>query len=346
VWRAAARGARVLDDLLLNADVDLAAGLGWKGASGHISFLNNFGGQPNTLAGTLQGIDNIEVTSPRPKIYEAWVDQALGGGGSDLRVGLYDADVEFNVTDSAALFLQPTYGTSSEFAATGPNGPSIFPSTALAARLNLQPRQDVYVHLAVIDAQAGTLGDPGGVDTHFAKGLLLIAESGWTGSGKVAVGIWTYTRRQPDVDAPPPPAVAPRSYSRGIYLMVDEPFIRTAWGAQASVFVRGGLSDGETTPYRTAGSMGVLLSHVIPVRPDSALGVGFAWGGLSAKYRADSEATGTPLAEAETALEVTYADKVGQYLTFQPDLQFIHRPSGNPMIRDALVLGLRTSTSF
>jgi porin len=76
------------------------------------------------------------------------------------------------------------------------------------------------------------------------------------------------------------------------------------------------------------------------------LALGFLWGGLSSKYRAGSAEAGRPLSAAETGLELTYADKVCAHLTLQPDLQYVHRPSGDPAIRDALVVGLRSTVSF
>ncbi|HEX7758256.1 MAG TPA: carbohydrate porin [Caulobacteraceae bacterium] len=341
------RGAVALDNLSINADADLDTLLHWRGASAHVSFLTNQGGQPSTLAGSLQGIDNIEVAHPRAKIYEAWLDQSLAGGAVDVRAGLYDTNSEFNVTDSAGIFLAPTFGISTEIAATGPNGPSIFPSPALAVRVNFQPRPDLYVKVAAIDAHAGTIGDPGGVDTSFSDGLIMWGEAGWTAKGKIAVGVWGYTKGQSDIRDTLPSGAPRLSGSHGAYVMIDRPVLKVADDApQASVFLRFGVSDGDTTPYRAAGSVGVTTGHLIPGRPEGALALGFSWGTFGTKYRANGADAGAPLAVAETAIELTYADKLGAHLTLQPDLQYVHHPSGDPAIRDAVVLGLRGAVSF
>ena len=340
------RGARVVGNLNVNLDADLEAGLGWKGASLHVSGQVDHGGQPNLLAGTLQGIDNFEVTHHVAKLYEAWFDQSFAGGRVDLRVGLYGVDSEFDVTDSAAIFLQPTMGTSSEFAATGAYGPSIYPSTALAVRVNVQARSDLYIRLALVNAEAGDPGDTQGVNVKFDQGLLVIGESGWTGRGKVAVGIWAYTRDQPDLrDVLPSGGPRPRR-SRGIYLTVDQPVYEAASGMQASAFLRLGASDGDTAPFRAAGAAGVTAVHVLGSRPDSTLALGFIWGALSPKYRENSADAGAPLSSAETGLELTFSDKLGKHLMLQPDLQYIHDPAGGPSIRDALILGLRGQLTF
>jgi porin len=339
--------ATVLDNLSVNADLDLEKALHWRGATLHVSFLSNQGGQPGVDAGSLQGVNNIEVVHQRAKVYEAWIDQAFADGAVDIKAGLFDTNSELNVTDSAGVFLAPTYGISSEVAATGPNGPSIFPSLSLAARIDVKPAKDVYLRFAAVNALANDLGDPGGVDTSFSQGLLLWGEAGWTGDGKIAVGAWGYTKDQPDLRDVLPSGDPKPSPTHGAYVMVDHPVARNADGsARTSVFLRFGVSEGDTSPYRAAGSVGVNANHLFAGRPDDVLGLGFSWGTLSAKYRAVSADAGEPLDTAETAIEVTYAARFGQHFTLQPDLQYIHRPSGDPAIKDALVLGVRGQVNF
>jgi porin len=337
----------VLDNLSVNADLDLGAAVHWRGATVHVGFLSNQGGQPGVDAGSLQGVNNIEVVHQRAKIYELWIDQAFADGAVDIKAGLYDTNSELNVTDSAGLFLGPTFGISSEISATGPNGPSIFPSLSLAARINVKPAKDVYLRFAAVNALANDLGDPGGVDTSFSQGLLLWGEAGWTGDGKIAVGAWGYTKDQPDLRDVLPSGDPKPSPTHGAYVMVDHPVARNADGsARASVFLRFGVSEGDTSAYRAAGSVGLNANHLFASRPADVLGVGFSWGTLSPKYRAVSADAGEPLDTAETAIELTYAARFGQHFTLQPDLQYIHRPSGDPAIKDALVLGVRGQVNF
>ena len=73
-----AHGVRFLDNIDVVADADLEAAFHWKRATAHFSLLNNLGGRPNDLAGSIQGIDNIEVSEGRLKVYEAWLEQGLG----------------------------------------------------------------------------------------------------------------------------------------------------------------------------------------------------------------------------------------------------------------------------
>lgn len=338
----ASQAGRFLDNLMIEADLDLDKALGWSGASLHVSLLNNSGGAPNDIAGTLQGIDNIEVTRPRGKVYEAWLQQDLGR--ASVRAGLYDLNSEFYTTDAAGLLISPAFGIGSELAATGPNGPSIFPSTALAVRLKVTPSDTTYVQAAAINARAGVIGDPDGVDTEFDDGVLLAAEAGWTGRGKVALGAWRYTRDQDDIldlDAAGDPV---RRTAAGAYLLVEQPLSGAPDDPRAvSGFLRLGVSDGDTTPFKGGGQAGLLVTQVFAGRPDSALSLGAAYGGLSDKFQQVLAGGGISPESSESTLELTYADKAGPRLTLQPSVQYVVHPGGDHDADPAVILALRVS---
>lgn len=171
----------VLDDLHVTASADLERAFDWRGASAFVHILNNSGDAPNDTIGTLQGVDNIEVGRQRVRLYEIWLEQALAGGS--VRAGLYDLNSEFYSTEASALLMAPAFGIGSEIAATGPNGPSIFPSTALSVRVAAHLSAHSVFKFAVVNSNAGVVGDPDGVDTTFDHGALLISQIDWTGAG-------------------------------------------------------------------------------------------------------------------------------------------------------------------
>jgi porin len=336
-----AKRGRLLDNLEIGADLDLDKAMGWKGATAHALVLNNSGGMPNEDAGTAQGIDNIEVSRQRLRLFEAWVQQSFAGDKASALVGLYDLNSEFYANDSAGLLIAPAFGIGSELAATGPNGPSIFPSTSLAVRLKWTPREDVYVQAAALNANAGVLGDPGGVDTSFDSGALVIAEAGWTGAGKIALGAWRYTDKQDDIRDP-----AQRT-AQGVYLLLERRLSAAGEDAphQTTAFARLGLSDGDTTDFKGGWQAGLLVQHVFDSRPQSAFSIGVNQGYFSGKARANALDAGGALKRAESAIELTYADSFGP-LTLQPDLQYIRDPAGDAGVGHALVAALRVSLDF
>ncbi|WP_420470809.1 carbohydrate porin [Brevundimonas sp. FT23042] len=337
-----ARSSRFLDNLDIIVDGDLERLWGLRGLRVHIYALNNNGGEPNELAGTLQGIDNIEVADQGARLYEFWLEQDFGAG--TVLAGLYDVNSEFYATEASDLLIAPPFGIGSELAATGPNGPSIFPSTALALRLRFGEPDRHYLQFAAVNAEAGALGDSG-VDTALDSGALLLAETGLNGRVRVAVGGWRYSERHDDIrDTDLFGDPEPR-WAQGVYMLAEGAVYETDAGLSARAFLRIGASDGDTTDFRGGWQGGVRLDHVFPSRPDAALSFGVHQGLLSGKARANIRDTGLDAAHAEEGIELTYADTIGP-LTVQPSLQWINNPGGDRDARDVVVATLRLSVAL
>lgn len=343
----AAHAGRFLDNLDVIVDGDLEKLVGWRGASVHGYLLNNSGGAPNDQAGTLQGVDNIEVGRPRARLYELWVRAHFAGDKGSVLAGLYDLNSEFYSTEASGLLLAPPFGIGSELASTGPNGPSIFPSTALGVRARFEGGQGAYVQAAVLNAHAGTVGDPDGPSTQFDNGALMVAEAGIGDSWRLAAGGWFYTERQTDLrdlDLNGDPAL---SHARGGYVLAEYPFVD---GGEAGRSVRGfariGVSDGDTTPFRSGWQAGILVEKVFASRPDSAFSVGVEQGVLSSKQRDNTRDAGITPADAESSIEITYSDKVAPRVTLQPDLQVIRRAGGDQDAQNVVVMALRMTISL
>jgi porin len=334
------RTVSVLDNLDLIADLDLGKAIGWEGATLHGYVLSNQGDIPNDISGTLQGVDNIEVGRQGVRLYELWVEAPLGENTSIL-AGLYDLNSEFYANDSAGLLIAPPFGIGSELAATGPNGPSIFPSTALGVRIN-HDFDGGYLRGAVLNAHAGVPGDPDGVDTEFDDGALIIGEVGFGGdAGKIAFGAWRYTDDQDDI--------------RDVTLLGD-PVQRTAQGAYAlgekvlagddqsrrtTAFFRVGFSDGRTGPFKGGWQAGVLVERVFESRPDSAFSVGIQQGLLSSRMQDIMTIGGIDASDAESGIEFSYSDRLTSRISIQPDLQVIFDAGGDRGADTQVVAGVR-----
>lgn len=333
-----------LDNLDVVLDADLERLWGWRGTSAHIDLLNNSGDMPNDGAGTLQGVDNIEVASQRARLFEAWVETAWGD--NSVRAGLYDLNSEFYANESAGLLIGPAFGIGSELAATGPNGPSIFPSTALAARFQRRFDGDFVVRAAALNASAGVLGDPDGIDTSFDNGALLIAEGGIEGDNKLTVGAWTYTEKQDDIREVDTFGDPLRQTARGAYVVFERALNDPEGPRATHGFVRAGFSDGDTTAFSGGWQAGFLVERVFAGRPSSAFSFGVNQGHISDGYRQNQIDLGASMEDSETQVELTYSDQVLSFLTIQPDLQWTLNPGGDRSIEDAFVAGLRFSVSL
>ncbi|WP_298160495.1 carbohydrate porin [Brevundimonas sp.] len=331
---------RFLDNLDLSLDGDLERQFGWRGARVHFSLLANGGGEPNAIAGTLQGYDNIEVGSPGVRLYEAWIEQDLADGAGSVLAGLYDVNSEFYATEASDLLIAPPFGIGSELAATGPNGPAIFPSTSLAVRVRIGSREGLHVQAAAVNARAGTIGDDGGVDTTMDDGILYLAEAGWTGPVRIAVGAWRYGEGQEDIRDVLPGGDPALSDAQGAYLVAEGTVFEAEDAPTVRAFVRLGVSDGDTTDFNGGWQTGLRVDSVFEGRPDSAFSIGFHQGLLSDKAQANARDGGVTFGEAEGGIELTYADTFGPF-TIQPDLQWIYNPGGDEDRDPILTAGLR-----
>ncbi len=352
---AVARGAdtsvRYVDLAALAAELDLEAAAGWNGARLVVQGIAGTGQRPNDLAGTLQGINNSEVPRNRVKLYELYLAQSLADGAVILRAGFIDLKAEFYNNEAAGLLIAPAFGIGSELAATGPNGPAIFPSTALTAAVHIEPTQDTYAAFAIVNAEAGVLGDAGGMAPLFQQGALLIGEGGWTGRGKAALGAWSYTRKQDDIRLVDASGAPLRQRERGAYLLLEWPLGGRVDASEdaphkAAMFLRAGFSDGDTTPYRGGWQAGVLINRVLPSRPDSQLSIGANRAWLAGKFRLNEADAGNQLRSAETGFEITYADRPASWLTVQADAQYVRNAARAPGLRDAVIFGLRFIFAF
>lgn len=345
------RGGKVLDNLTLAADLDLDRAMGWRGGALHLELLSNSGGTPGVLAGALQGVDNIEVGRPSAKLFQAYVEQAIGER-ANLRLGFSDLNSEFYAADSAGLLLAPGFGIGSELAATGPAGPSIFPSTAFAARLRLAPSDSSYVQLALYNARAGVPGDPVGPDWSFDNGVLAIAEAGWTGpkigrSARLAFGVWAYSDRMDDIRETDAFGAPLKRRSQGAYAIVEQD-LTGDWsgGRTATGFLKVGVSDGRTSDFSGGWQAGVLIEKPLASRPDSLLSFGISQAWISPGAVKNLRDAGGDPTHLETQFEITWSDKLSDHVTLQPDIQYIVSPGGDRSVDDALVVALRLGVGF
>lgn len=313
----------LLDNLLLNVTFDTEKLFKIKDNTIFFTYIGIWGGSPNNIINSAQGIDNIEASFKTAKLYQAWSDQKFFHDHLSILVGLYDFNSEFDVTDSSLLFIMPPMGTAAEIAQSGVNGPSIYPITSLAGRVKITPGEHWYLMLAAFDGVPGNPNRPYGTHIDLIKrnGLFWALESGLNlGSddkkAKLAIGAWYYTMTSDELIGPL------QAHNQGIYGLIDLPLYRPVKGNPRGInfFLRPGIAS-------------TLINHFSP-----AIGAGLHWQGPFAS-RADDEAgiavsyarstneyvdANYPTAlTSETLLGATYAIKINKHLVVQPSLEWI-----------------------
>jgi len=333
-------GGRALDNIDVTLAFDGGRGFGSPGFSGFIHLLGNDNGRgPNELVGSNGGIDNIEVETPAYKLYQAWIAQDFGEGRVSLLFGLHDFNSEFYVTDTSGLFLNPTDGIGTELAATGKNGPSIFPYTGLAFRVALQSEEGGYLMAAAYDGVPGDPARPRG--THLSlrsgDGALLVAEGGVRGGayGHLGAGIWRYTEARPDLVSGEP------AHSRGFYFLMDQRAYESG-DRRVSAFARVGFTAGDVDPFTSSWNAGVVLEGFVPWRESGQLGLAVS----QARNASAFVQVNGPLTDSETQAELTYLDALRPGISIQPDLQFTVHPGADPTLARAWTAGVRLTLEF
>ncbi|NDC59284.1 MAG: carbohydrate porin [Alphaproteobacteria bacterium] len=318
----------LVEESSLIGDLDLEKAIGWRGGSLH---------------GWL-GVDNSEAPS-RLRVFELFLEQSIPGADIDVRAGLIGLDSSFYVTESSGLLVNPAFGAPSALAATGSNGPSIYPSSSLALQTTWRPFETVYAQIGAFNADAGTIGDPDGADTSFDSGALIIAETGVTQDGKLAIGAWTYTDKVDDIREVDAKGDPKRRTARGAYILAERPLNDQDGARATTTFLRIGVSDGQTTEITGDAQAGVAVNRVLTSRPDSQFAAGVRYTRLSDNAIQIARDAGEDLERGEIGMELSYSDNVLPWLAVQPNLQVIADPGGRTD-KSIWVAGLRLTASF
>lgn len=325
-------GWRYLDNLDVTAELDLDAAVGWKGARVFGYVLYNNGRSLSELTGDAQVVSNIETGVRALRLYEAWVEQDIAPGAS-VKVGLYDLNSEFDALETGALFIGSAHGIGTDISQSGESGPSIFPVTSLALRVQADVGEGLTVRFAALD---GVPGDPDhpkrtAIELGHGDGALLIGEADWSkGPVRILAGAWGYTASFDTHDG------SGTAKSRGAYLRGEMVLSENA-DHKLSAFARGGVASGAVNPFGTFLSGGFTLD----LPGDWQLGAAIAHARTSADYR-----KAVVSGRAETALELTVAKALTPWLSIQPDLQYVIDPGAAPGVEDALAAGLRVTLSI
>ena len=140
------RGNEYLDllDITLNTDIELSKT--WTLTAAVQGLYSNGNSISEELAGDIQILSNLDGGGAFTKLGQATVQ--LSSTAGSVLVGLYDINAEFDVLESANLFINSAH--------TGENGPSIYPffSLGIRAKFNIDNNQSIKV--AILDAVPGS----------------------------------------------------------------------------------------------------------------------------------------------------------------------------------------------
>ena len=347
------RIATYLDLAKLALHIDNEKLLGIKGNTVTLSALDSNGTRTNgSTVGSVQGIDNNEVSANGVRLYEAWVNQEFFNGRAAILFGLHDLNSEFDLTDSTANFVKPTLQIGQAFAQSGRNGPSIFPTTSLASRLRVKPTESTYLAGGIYDGVPGNPDKTKGQRVHLGDkdGALLVSEFGWTPNAKegepvankLAFGGWHYTAKLDDLEV-----TGKKDTAQGVYALGSARLYADSKNKRDIVaFLRGGVADGKTAQVNWDLETGLVATGFVPGRPEGEIGFGVSEAHNGDKYMRVQAAAGSPADREEVGYELYYRDTIARGVTLQPDVQYVVNPGTDRTLDNAFIIGTRFNVSF
>ncbi|MFN1835665.1 carbohydrate porin [Balneola sp. MJW-20] len=339
----------------------------WKGGNFYFYGFDLRGGSPTTLAGDYQVISNIDAPDGL-LLYEAWYEQVFWDGRLSVLGGLYGLDSEFDIIESASIFIQSSHGTGAELGASGPNGPSIFPYSSLALRVKFALSEHIIFQGAVLEAEAGIPGNNSGINVSWDRneGLLFISEFAWffgdteystaatrgrhyrgisrtTTSNhktKIALGGWTYSKSYDSFSSSP---LATKAKSRGLYLLTESKIYSDHQNPSRglTVFGRIGTASEESNRLSWYSGGGAVYTGLIKNRNKDQLGLGFAAAFNGNLFIENIPINGNEADHTETNIELTYLAQLHDKISVQFDYQYVSNPNTDPSINNASLILLR-----
>ncbi|MEQ1652313.1 MAG: carbohydrate porin, partial [Hyphomicrobium sp.] len=357
------RGSTVNGLFDFYADVDLERVVGWKGGVLHANVYYIHGEGPTTKRiGNIFAVTNIEALETF-RLDELWFEQALLDDKLKIKLGAIAADTEFFASDSAGGFLNGTFGWAGILASNMVHGGPAYPLTAIGARVQFAPTDDLTILAAVFNGSpANPLADDPqqdnkrGTDFRFGDGALAIIEGQFRYdvglAGMVKLGGWRQFNSDVYADLL---TGAPARGGSGLYAIVDQQIWKNGEDQGVSVFGRVSGSPDRQNPMDFYFDAGIVFAGLVPGRAKDSFGAAFGYGEISSRLIASEIAGGQAItSDYESVLEINYTANIMPGVTIIPDFQYIWNPGGrveNPdtpgkAVEDATVFGVRAKVSY
>jgi porin len=284
------------------------------------------------------------------KLYQAYYEQTFGS--TDILAGKYDVQTQFGTTRPMDLFANKAQAMNFAFfsagVASGLNGPSVYPNTAVGIRIKQTLNDQWSFKVGVLDGEADLPNGKTGIlfeDKYGALGVGEIDYTPWANT-KLMAGVWGLTGHLNKLGLYDATFSPVKTWGdMGEYVGGTTRLYTIAGNRGIDTFFNVGLSSGATNLTNHSYDAGLTFTGLLDVRPSDKLGVAFATEETTDAFKRLLALTGAHLASYETDIEVTYRAKITDWLVLQPEFDYIVHPAsggqanGAPL-KNAVVFGL------
>jgi porin len=340
-------GRDYMNNIDASLSVDTERAWGWTGGRFYIEAFYGWGNSLNEVyTGAVQDPSATDVgRGSQLRLYQAYYDQRWGN--TDVRFGIMDIETEFGVTRPMDIFFNGAFAWTTTLDHSGEqlNGPSTYPSTSLGIRVRQKINDQWSIQGAVLNGMSDLPDSSRAIDVQISKenGALAIGEVDYTpfDRTKIFAGYWAYT---------------------GLFdtqnEFNDDGSVRQVWGSQGAYvgaatrlytingprgldgFVNFGVADDRVNVVDRSVNVGLTLTGLLDSRPADRVGFGVGVARAGQPFADAQLAEGNIVHHYETVFELTYRARVNDWLTVQPDFQYIVHPGFDPNLKDAMLFGL------
>jgi porin len=344
----------------LDLDIDLEKNIGLIGGCLHFAGYEIYGSglSRDGYTGDLSTVSSIDAYNTA-RIAEYWYEQKLFGDRLSLKIGQFISENEFYYSDYANLFICGSFGAYTFLVSNFPFAPN-YPMSASGIRLlvHATPKLDFKIGVysgSTLSEQENNSSLPeirgkDGLISFYEAVYRINQEQNATGlPGTCKLGAIFHSRYQGALNANPG-SVDRSGY--GFYLTVDQAIWQKPQSVSQSkapslgLFTRLGYMPEDFAFVSHYVEGGFNYNGIFPGRNDDVFGVGVTHSGISSEASSLSERARGPRYTSETLIEATYAAKITPWLTLQPDFQYIINPGATGSVRNAVVIGARSTLTF
>lgn len=348
--------------LSANGRFDLDRLWGWTGTRAELSLSLRDGDSVSTRAGlgSLMASQEIHGRGHILRLGSLWLGRQSADGRLDAKAGRLAVGQDFNMLDCVAMNLALCGGQVALF-----GGDYWFnsPLSQWGAVVTYRPLRAVYLRAAAYQVNPRYADERGGglrLAPGGTVGTLTPLELGWEPSfegrkGHYAVGGWYSSAPRADAVQPLPIHAAGsmavlRTGAYGGWASAQQQLTHGDASSESSglrtqlAFAQG---DRRTGDIDQMVSLQFVHTGTARSRPDDRIGVGLASTRVNPRVaNSQRQRRGGPPARREHVAEVFYGWKPAAGLDLQPGVQYVRRPGGLALRKDAVVVGIKADVRF